>query len=98
MITHFYADSTGKEYPAIASCRGTTERWSSANLVSNPDEFKTLAESLAHNNLWAIIRSDYRPEASDFEKQFLTEYHDKIVYRSIDDRLVVVHISGDEIN
>jgi hypothetical protein len=96
-ITHFYADSTGKEYPAIASCRGTTERWSSANLVSNPDEFETLAESLASSNLWAIIRADDRPEASNFEKQFLAEYHDNIVYQSIDDRLVVVHISGDQI-
>jgi hypothetical protein len=96
-ITHFYADSTGKEYPEIASCRGATERWSSANLVSNPVEFETLVESLANNNLWAIIRSDDRPEASNFEKQFLAEYHDKIVYQSIDDRLVVVHISGDQV-
>jgi hypothetical protein len=93
-ITHFYADSTGKEYPTIASCRGTTERWSSANLVSNPVEFEALAGSLSKNDLWAIIRSDDRPEASDFEKQFLAEHNDKIVYQSIDDRLVVVHISG----
>jgi hypothetical protein len=96
-ITHFYSDSTGKEYPAIASCRGATERWSSANLVSNPVEFETLEGPLANKNLWAIIRSDDRREASNFEKQFLAKYHDKIAYQSIDDRLVVVRIPGDQI-
>jgi hypothetical protein len=96
-ITHFYADSTDKEYPTIASCRGATERWSSADLLSNPVEFETLAEPLTNSNLWAIIRADGRPEASNFEKQFLAEYHDNVVYQSVDDRLVVVQISGDQI-
>lgn len=94
-LTHFYMNSSGKEYATVASCHGTMERWSSATLLSTPAELRQLYEPKIRNDVWAIIRSPIRPEASSMEQAIAREHKDHIVYESVDERIIVVHIPAE---
>jgi hypothetical protein len=61
--------------------------------LSRPSEFETISQPSPGHSFWAVLRAPDRPEATELERLFISENEDKIAYRSVDSRLVVVHIS-----
>lgn len=94
-LTHFYANSDGREFNNIAICEGEQERWSGATLVYTPSSLDSLLKTRGTRRVWAILRAADRKEASPEERALVSTYKNDQVFASQDGRLIVLRIDAD---